>query len=730
MIYRFEQFEVDDREFRFSEHGTPLQVEPKVLRLLLYLIENRSRLVRKQELLDTVWQDAMVTENALTRTIGLLRKALNEDSRVPRYIETVPTAGYRFIADVTVVSAVDLGREPGGSETGKTGETGPEAGVPALVAADRPSRVRLWQLAAGVAAVLLLASAAWIAVHLRHEPAPPAMVQFQIPAPDKLNFYFNQLPAVSPDGQRIAFTASPTPFNINFRLFVRPLNAATATEIPISGSSASFPFWSPDSQQIAFTSDGTIQRMDLSGGPPVTICSDCNAIDGGTWNRDGVILITNRTTRTLMRVSVAGVEAKPLHPLAAGESGQVWPEFLPDGKHYLYLSLGKAPYQQGIYAASLDSGDRTFIVATNTNAAWLQSGQLLFTRGNTLMAQPFDIGSLKLSGEPHMVADHIESGATRSTIPISTFAASPNGVLLWRHDNRTALSSLQWFDRNGKGLGVVGEPADYSNPALSPDDSKLAVSIRDPQTKTRDIWIYDLVRGGKTRLTFDPADDLDCIWSPDGTRIAFISDRAGQRNIYWKLADGSGPEELVLGGKDGQQNVVDWSRNGKYLLYNYAPNGTQNLYVLPLAGDRKPVPFIKTQFATQLGQFSPNDRWVAYRSPESGTLEVYVQGFSLDSSQPRGKWQVSTAGGELPRWRGDGKELFYHFGDGFFAVDVKTDGPVFAAGIPKRLFEIPAVSASATHGEYTVTKDGQRFLVLTASDKTAAQPIEVTVNWR
>jgi Tol biopolymer transport system component/DNA-binding winged helix-turn-helix (wHTH) protein len=723
VVYQFDQFEVDDREFRLSEDGTPIQLEPKVLRLLVYLIENRNRLVRKQELLDKVWPDAMVTENALTRAVGLLRKALSENSQVPRYIETVPTAGYRFIANISIVNAVDLSRE-----SGWIAETGSEAGVPAPIATERRSRERIWQMAAGLAVVLLVASLVWIAVHLRNEPGSPAMVRFQIPAPDKLNFYFQLLPAVSPDGQRIAFAASSTPFNFDARLFVRALNAATATEIPTSGSSAGFPFWSPDSQQIAFTSNGTLQRVDLSGGPPVTICSDCNAAYGGTWNRDGVILITNRTTRTLIRLSVAGGEAKPLHLLATGEAAQMWPEFLPDGKHYLYLSIGKAPYQQGIYAASLDSNDRTFLVATNTNAAYLQSSQLLFTRGGTLMVQPFDIGSLKLSGEPHPVADHIESGATRSTLPIATFAASPNGVMLWRHDNRSSPSSLQWLDRSGKALGVVGEAADYSNPALSPDESKLAVSIRDPQTKTRDIWIFDLVRGGKTRLTFDPADDLDCIWSPDGKRIAFTSDRAGQRNLYWKLADGSGPDELLLGGKEGGRNLVDWSRDGKYLIYS--DDLTPHLYVLSLDGDRKPVPFINTPFATQQGKFSPNDRWVAYRSQESGRNEVFVQGFNLDPSQPRGKWQISTEGGELPRWRGDGKELFFHFTDSFFAVDVKTDGPAFTAGIPKRLFDIPGVSASATHGEYVVTRDGQRFLVAMQSDKAAAQPIEVVVNWR
>ena len=187
----------------------------------------------------------------------------------------------------------------------------------------------------------------------------------------------------------------------------------------------------------------------------------------------------------------------------------------------------------------------------------------------------------------------------------------------------------------------------------------------------------------------------------------------------------------MLGGKDGQENVEDWSRDGKYILYNYyTDRASSELYVLPLDGDRKPVPFINAPFATQQGHFSPNDRWVAYRSQESGRNEIFVQGFNLDPSQPRGKWQISTDGGELPRWRGDGKELFFHFADSFFAVDVTTDGPAFTAGIPKRLFDIPGVSASSTHGEFVVTRDGQRFLVAAATEKAVAQPIEVVVNWR
>jgi eukaryotic-like serine/threonine-protein kinase len=435
-------------------------------------------------------------------------------------------------------------------------ESGSKAGVPAPVAAKRLSRERMWRLAAGLAVVLLVPSLVWIAVHLRNEAAPPAMARFQILAPDKLNFFPNQPPAVSPDGERIAFTAS-NGISGTQRLFVRPLNAVTATEIPLSGSSPFFPFWSPDGRQIAFRSGQTLQRVDLSGGPPVTIC-DCD-IYGGTWNRDGVILSPIGTATRgggLYQISATGGDAKPLRPLAAGETAQIWPQFFPDGKHYLYLSLGSAPNQQGIYAASLDSNDRKFIVATNTKAAYVQ-GQLLFTRGNVLMAQPFNPESLKLSGEPRPVADHIELSTAPTPIPLSSasFSASPNGVLVWRQSANYPQSSMQWFDRSGKKLGVVGEVADYSNPALSPDDSKLAVGIRDPQTKTRDIWIFDLLRGTRTRLTFDPADDLDSIWSPDGTRIAFTPDRTGQRNIYWKASDGSGSEELLLGGKEGQEAV-------------------------------------------------------------------------------------------------------------------------------------------------------------------------------
>jgi tricorn protease-like protein len=437
-------------------------------------------------------------------------------------------------------------------------------------------------------------------------------------------------------------------------------------------------------------------------------------------------VIVSATRTGLYRVSAAGGVAKLL-PLAPGETAQRSPEFLPDGRHYLYTSIGSAPYQAGTYAGSLDSNDRKFVVAGSI-AVYLQSGQLLFLRDGVLMAQPFDLQSLKLTGEPRPV---VEAGAQ-----VASFAASPNGVIVWRNIHSLQFS-LQWFDRSGKKLATVGEPAAYFSPALSPDDRKLAVSIRDPQTNTGDIWIFDLVGGGKTRLTFGPADHVDPVWSPDGTRIAFTVARPFMRDIYWKLADGSGPEELLLGAREGGGNVEDWSRDGKYLSYTDATQSLSSLHVLPLAGDRKPVTYLdmtRAGFLTMQGQFSPNGRWVAYASNESGSNQVYVQRFNLDPSQPRGKWQISTMTGEMPRWRRDGKELYFHSHGGrwYIAVDVKTDGSSFEAGIPKPLFETDPIGyIRGTDSPYVVTGDGQRFLLLTATDDTApSEPIEVLVNWR
>jgi Tol biopolymer transport system component len=600
-------------------------------------------------------------------------------------------------------------------------ESGSQAGIPAAAAATRRSRERLPWLVAGAASALFLASLVFTVAHLREQPARTTAIRFEMPAPDKLSFHWFDLPAVSPDGERIAFTAGTDTVQTN-KLFVRSLNAATATPLQVQGAYS--PFWSPDGRQIAYFSLMALQKVDATGGPPFTLCRTPNPPVGGTWNRDGVIVVS--LGGLLHRLAATGGEPKPLGPLAEGEAAQRWPQFLPDGKHYLYLSASSRPDLQGIYVASLDSRERKRIVASDANAAYVPSGQLLYMRGDVLLAQPFDLRKLQLREEPHPVADHIVRMATQ---PGAIFAASPNGVLVWRSGSGLSDSLLQWFDRDGKKLGTVGDAADFSNPALSPDDSRLAICIRDPQTKMRNIWVIDSLRRSRARLTFDPFDDVNPLWSPDGTRIAFSSNRRGERDVYQKLADGSGQDELLLEAKGGTKNLEDWSPDAQYLLYNYQPAGQHYLYIMPFAGDRKPTPFVKTEFRTDQGQFSPNGRWLAYSSYESGKSEICVQGFTLNPSQPRGKWQVSTAGGSEVRWRRDGKELYYYSGGAIMAVDVKTDGASFEAGIPKALFKAPP-GALVARNHFVVSKDGHRFLVVAPVEDATNSPMEVLVNWR
>jgi predicted Ser/Thr protein kinase len=334
-------------------------------------------------------------------------------------------------------------------------ETGSNAGIPAPVAARRRSRERLAWIVAGLAGAVLLASLT--GAYMRKKPAEAAEVRFQIPVPEKLNFHWYDPPAVSPDGQRIAFTAAASVADDN-RLFVRPLNAANATEITLPGYNVYLPFWSPDQRQIAFFSRRALHKVDFSGGSPITICSFAGrgSGSGGTWNRDGVIVLS--FGQMLYRVDAANGEPKPLRPLAEGETEQRWPQFLPDGNHYLYLSISKRSDQQGIYAASLGSSERKFIVATDANAAYVEPGELLFMRGGVLMAQPFNLRNLKLEGEPRRVADHIQRMEVKGDVPGAIFSASANGVLAWRHGSNSSESVLQWLDRSGRGSTLWARP--------------------------------------------------------------------------------------------------------------------------------------------------------------------------------------------------------------------------------------------------------------------------------
>jgi Tol biopolymer transport system component len=587
-----------------------------------------------------------------------------------------------------------------------------QAGAPAPVAIGSVTRERLaWTAAAITSALLGVATA--LSLMPRRPPEPPRQVQLQILTPDNMTFAFQ--PAISPDGERVAFAAY---FQLTSQLYIRPLNAVAATAIP--GAQGDQPFWSPDGRELGYSSLGSLEKVDLSSGARQTLCRLPGVLLGASWNRNGVIVFS--ADGKLFRVASSGGEPTPLGTPADGELGRFWPYFLPDGRHYLYLSRSSRADDRGVYVASIDSGDRKRVVLSNHNAAYA-SGHLLFVRGDALVAQPFDLETFDLRGDAFPIAERI--APVRSPEPGVAYSVSANGVLAWE-PAASHIVQLTWFHRSGRKLSTLGEAAPYWSPALAPDETRLAVSQRDEQTGTRDLWLFDLPGGARRRLTFDPADDVNPTWSPDGSRIAFASNRTGTYEIYLKLANGAGGDELLKASPNGPNYVEDWSSDGTFLVYNHQPYGPSDIYLLPLFGNRQPIPVTATSVGDDMGQVTTSGRWVAYRSQESGRSEIYVRRVSPEGPSDAGKWQVSTEGGVEPRWRGDGKELYYMSGPALMAVAVKTAGASFEAGTPTPLFEARLPFAGGRN-RYIVTRDGQRFLFAVLTEQSH-QPIRVTVN--
>lgn len=378
--------------------------------------------------------------------------------------------------------------------------------------------------------------------------------------------------------------------------------------------------------------------------------------------------------------------------------------------------------------ASLDSADRKLLLNADSQNVLYSRGHLLFLRETTLMAQPFDPRRLVSTGDAFPVAEQIQTTGTNP--PYGVFSASENGVLAYLTGSAAAGSQLVWFDRTGKQTGVLGDAARYSDLELSPDGKQASVAIQDQAPKGRDIWLYDVGRGLRTRFTFDQADESASIWSPDGSRIVFSSRRKGHLNLYEKASSGAGGEEVLF--EDNLDKYpVSWSPDGRFVLYEAIGTSTGfDLSILPLSGDRKPIPFLNTKFNEAGGRFSPDGRWIAYVSDESGKNEVYVAPFPATGA----KWQISTGGGNSPRWRRDGSEIFYrtlgNVDRKLMAAAVNGKGGSFEAGVVKPLFTMRALVVAAAGYTYDVSADGQRFLVNTPPEQTATAPITVVVNWQ
>jgi serine/threonine protein kinase/Tol biopolymer transport system component len=613
------------------------------------------------------------------------------------------------------------------SELRWIGDAGSQAGVPATLSLRRRSRERLaWLLAAGLGLLWLLTLVP-ATLHWRERAPESPPVRFTISPPDKTVFSAFDIPAVSPDGRRIVFLTAPATGRET--LWMRSLDSLSAQQLP-GTEGGFFPFWSPDARAVAFFADGALKKVEVAGGAVQTLCTTQGG-GGGAWNQHGEILFASGFG-PIFRVSAGGGEPKPATTLdkSREETQHRWPSFLPDGRHFLYLARGPQPAKNAVFVGSLDGSEVQQLVSADSPAVYAPPGYLLYVREGTLMARPFDAGKRRFTGDPSPVAEQIAIVGAAAGRAVSV---SGSGVLAYRTGANLTQGQLAWFDRAGRRLGTLGEPADYTNPALSRDGTRVAVGRRDPKTSTRDIWLFEVERGTASRLTFDPADDFNAVFSPDGTRILFTSDRKGPRDIYWKASTGVGEDEPVLESQS-TKSADDWSPDGRFVVYNTATlagaagssGGTTDLWVAPLDGDRKPMPFLVRPFTDSQAQISPDGRWITYSSDESGTQEVYV----MDFPKPTGKWKVSTEGGAEPRWRRDGRELIYIAGRKLMAADIRTEGVAFHAGVPRVLFEPNLARGLGGRNRYVVSPDGQRFLMIAQAEQAGPTPLTVVENWR
>ncbi len=579
----------------------------------------------------------------------------------------------------------------------------PAIAMPAPPAA-RPARAaRFWiGLAAGVAVGAALASFA-----IRRPPPNVRPLRLSVVAPQGTTFTKRDITehpqfALSPDGSRLAFIASAP--GERSRVWVRSLESGAAQ--PVSGTEdASGPFWAPDGQNVAFFARGKLKKVSLNGAAPLDLADITFDILNGTWSPEGLILFPGGNGGPLFRVPSDGgpVTAATTLDASRGETAHRWPQFLPDGRRFIFLVNSATPANAGVYLGSIDSPSKTRIMASGSSAAYAAPGYLLFEQNGALTRQRFDARAGTLSGQPEALGDRILGLRGPSYLPLSV---AGNGTLAYWSGSLTP-SELLWFDRGGRPLGKVGAATRRDSPVLSPDGTKVLVSIRD-NPNNNELWRFDLASGVSSRLTFTRGVARFAIWSPDSQHIAFSAADEDGPQLFQKAASGAGGETRIEGpGRHYALFPDDWSRDGRSILYVVAGRTAFDIWAVHVT-ERKAEPILETRANEVQPRLSPDGRWLAYTSDESGTWEVYVQGFK----ERRGKWLVSSAGGSQPLWRGDGKELFYAGLDGrLFAVTVSGD-QTFEAGQPRPLFQttLPPMLAPFRTG-YAVSPDGQRFLL-------------------
>ncbi len=593
-------------------------------------------------------------------------------------------------------------------------EGGSSVGLPAPVAARRKSRERLAWVVAALAAAVAAALGVGVGFMLR-APAEPRQVRFEIAAPE--HFTYVDSPRISPDGRTVAFPASDA--SGRTAIWLRPLDSLQARPLAGTENPDGRPIWSPDSRHIAFFAGGKLKKVSVEGGPSQIICDAPSGVDG-TWSAAGQILYDGGG-EPIRAVAAGGGTPRDVITLSSdhGHLGVVaLPEFLPDGERFVYLEWDTSGNSTMMLGA-LDGTAPSPLVESVSRVQYVEPGYLLYVRESTLVAQPFDTGVGELTGEPRPVADQVYASESGQ----ADFSASRDGTLVYRTFTTNA-RQLLWRDRTGRELGAVGELEMFGGLSVSPQGSRLAIDIRPNWADVCDVWIYDLERGGRSRLTFDPKCDIDPLWSPDGTRIAFNSNRSGTFDLYVKDASGAGEEQLLLAAGE-TVTPCDWSRDGRFIaLMRLGADTGWDIWALPMDGSGDAFPVVQTPFFEGRPRFSPDGCWIAYQSDESGRDEIYVRQFP----GPDGRWQVSTSGGRNPWWSADGREIFYLDGaENMVSVAVRA-ADVFTAALPEVLFK-SWLYRGFFRNRYVMTSDGERFLMMSPPKSQIIPPITVVLNW-
>jgi DNA-binding winged helix-turn-helix (wHTH) protein/Tol biopolymer transport system component len=711
-MYAFGPFRLDVAKRTLTRDGEPVPLTSKAFDTLLVLLRNHDRVVEKEELVKLVWPDVFVSDDSLTHSVSVLRRAMGDDSGQPVYIATIPRRGYRFASPIHVEHAAPSAASAPAPER-------IEAPAIAARAPDEhaPSRQPLVSWSRRWWVALLIPVAAALALPVRTRPASPVSV----PSEMTIRFVQDAPPdhliasgaVVSPDGRHIAFVARGRDTG-RAELWVRSLDAPHARLVP--GTEGAFrPFWAPNSEALGFFADGRLKRVGLEGQPPQTLADVGYRPSGGSWSPSGVILFSERQSR-LYAVPETGGEKSAVTSLDdEREIAHQAPFFLPDGREFLFFVLGSTPETTGTYLGSLDSLERVRLLDASCSAAsFAEPGYLLYVRDSSVVAHRFDRVRRTLDGAPQTIAS--TRTETRAEMRVGAISASKNGILTFGGD--TAMAQLTWFTRDGRNVGTIRAPSPLHNPTLSPDERYVAA---DDSGSNMSIWVVDLERGTPTRL----ADGVLPVWGPRGSDIMFTSRRVGGSSdlVHRSIVGPSTDESLLL--RTPQMKIGgNWTDDSSYIIYTGSdPETRLDLWTLALA-DRKPMPFLQTPFNEMHGQVSPDGRWIAYASDESGTWEVYVQTFPV----PGAKRTISAGGGAEPQWRRDGRELYYLAPGGtLMSVAVSSRGDTFDAGRPVPLFRarIPA-DIITFRNHYAASRDGQRFLVDAADDN---EPINVVVNW-